>query len=83
MRGNYPLDKRYKFKNSGFNYLGKGKIGMGYRTSRKSEYLLVLQKHPVKAKGHWARHDIPDIWTEKINDMTHPHQKPLTLRKIL
>ena len=61
----------------------KGKIGMGYRTRRKSEYLLILQKKPLKAKGHWTRHDIPDVWTEKISDKKHPHQKPLLLQKSL
>lgn len=58
----------------------KGKIGMGYRTRRKSEYLLILQKKPSKAKGHWTRHDIPDVWPEKITDKKHPHQKPLLLQ---
>jgi site-specific DNA-methyltransferase (adenine-specific) len=61
----------------------KGKIGMGYRTRRKSEYLLVIQKQPIKAKGYWTRHDIPDVWTEKITDKKHPHQKPYTLQKNL
>lgn len=61
----------------------KGKIGMGYRTRRKSEYILILQKAPNKAKGHWTRHDIPDVWTEKIAEKKHPHQKPLTLQKNL
>ena len=61
----------------------KGKIGTGYRTRRKSEYLLVLQKQPAKAKGHWTRHDIPDVWTEKISGKIHPHQKPLLLQKCL
>ncbi len=57
----------------------KGKMGMGYRTRRKSEYLLVLQKKPVKAKGHWTKHDITDVWTEKIENRKHPHQKPFVL----
>lgn len=61
----------------------KGKMGMGYRTRRKSEYLLILQKAPNKAKGNWTRHDIPDVWTEKITEKRHPHQKPLTLQKDL
>lgn len=61
----------------------KGKIGMGYRTRRKSEYMLVLQKKPLKAKGHWTRHDIPDVWTEKIQNKKHPHQKPYLLQKNL
>jgi len=29
----------------------KGRIGMGYRTRRSSEYLLILQKTPIKSKG--------------------------------
>ena len=61
----------------------KGKIGMGYRTRRKSEYLLILQKEPKRAKGVWSKHDIPDVWTEKIIKKIHPHQKPLTLQKSL
>ncbi|MES2418594.1 MAG: DNA methyltransferase [Bacteroidota bacterium] len=61
----------------------KGKMGMGYRTRRKSEYLLVLQKAPNRAKGVWLRHDIPDVWTEKIVDKRHPHQKPALLQRSL
>lgn len=61
----------------------KGKIGMGYRTRRKSEHLLIIQKQPLKAKGYWTRHDIPDVWVEKIADKKHPHQKPFMLQKNL
>jgi site-specific DNA-methyltransferase (adenine-specific) len=63
----------------------KGKIGMGYRTRRSSEYLLILQKTPIKSKGIWLIKNIPDVWTEKIDNKTkkHPHQKPLGLQKIL
>jgi len=61
----------------------KGKIGMGYRSRRKSEYLLVLQKEPLRAKGVWIKHDIPDVWSEKITDKIHPHQKPFELQKSL
>jgi site-specific DNA-methyltransferase (adenine-specific) len=61
----------------------KGKIGMGYRTRRKSEYLLVLQKLPLRAKGVWSKHDIPDAWTEKIVGKRHPHQKPILLQTSL
>ena len=43
----------------------KGKIGMGYRTRHKSEYLIVCQKSPVRAKGIWTVHNIPDVWDEK------------------
>ena len=60
----------------------KGKIGMGYRTRRKSEYLIVLQKSPVKAKACWTDHAIPDVWEEKTNK-THPHSKPVELQRRL
>ena len=60
----------------------KGKIGMGYRTRRKSEYLIVLQKSPVKAKLCWTDHSIPDVWDEKIIK-NHPHSKPIELQKRL
>lgn len=60
----------------------KGKIGMGYRTRRKSEYLVVLQKSPVKAKACWSDHGIPDVWEEKTTK-THPHSKPIELQKRL
>ena len=45
----------------------KERMGMGYRTHRYSEHLVVLQKLPVRAKGVWRVHDIPDVWTEKID----------------
>lgn len=63
----------------------KSKIGMGYRTRRSSEYLLILQKTPIKSKGIWLIKNIPDVWTEKIDNKSkkHPHQKPLGLQKIL
>ncbi|MBQ4468780.1 MAG: site-specific DNA-methyltransferase [Synergistaceae bacterium] len=60
----------------------KGKIGMGYRTRRKSEYVLVLQKAPVKAKSCWLDHSIPDVWQEVVHKV-HPHSKPLELQKRL
>lgn len=60
----------------------KGKIGMGYRTRRKSEYLIVFQKSPVKAKACWTDHAIPDVWEEKT-PKTHPHSKPIELQRRL
>lgn len=60
----------------------KGRIGMGYRTRRKSEYLMVLQKLPKKAKGYWISHDIPDVWTEKVG-RHHPHAKPEKLQSAI
>ena len=60
----------------------KGRIGMGYRTRRKSEYLIVLQKSPIKAKSCWTDHAIPDVWSEKIVKV-HPHSKPIELQSRL
>jgi site-specific DNA-methyltransferase (adenine-specific) len=56
----------------------KGRIGMGYRSRRCAEHLMIFQKPPVRAKGVWQLHDIPDVWTEKA-DKTHPHAKPVGL----
>ena len=60
----------------------KGKIGMGYRSRRKSEYLLVFQKSPIRAKGCWTDHTIPDVWKEKTKKV-HPHSKPVSLQAAL
>lgn len=60
----------------------KARIGMGYRTRRKSEYVLVLQKEPIKARACWHDHAIPDVWQEKIQKL-HPHSKPPELTKRL
>ena len=55
------------FEDTNFNLVDmivwdKDRIGMGYRSRRKSEYLVVFQKSPVRAKGVWTDHSIPDIW---------------------
>ena len=62
----------------------KMKMGMGYRTRKQSEYLLIVQKKPIKARGTWKLHNIRDVCSEKIpqNELkTHPHSKPKTLQK--
>lgn len=64
----------------------KGRIGMGYRTRRMSEYLMILQKAPLRAKGVWVRHDIPDVWREAVpRDPSHAqvHPKPIGLQTAL
>jgi len=62
----------------------KGRIGMGYRSRRTTEYCLVLQKQPRKAKGVWKIHTIPDTWHEKArNGNGHPHRKPVGLQSEL
>jgi site-specific DNA-methyltransferase (adenine-specific) len=42
----------------------KGRIGLGYRSWRCSEYLVIFQKPPVRVKGVWPVRNIPDIWIE-------------------
>lgn len=61
----------------------KGKIGLGYRTRRKSEYLVIFQKSPIRAKGVWKSHTIPDVWSEKIINKNHTHAKPIGLQQTL
>ena len=63
----------------------KERMGMGYRTRRYSEYLVILQKQPIRAKGVWKLHNIPDIWGEKIGSdaKNHAHVKPIELQKTL
>ncbi|MDI9407998.1 MAG: site-specific DNA-methyltransferase [Candidatus Pacebacteria bacterium] len=61
----------------------KKRIGMGYRTRRTAEYLVIFQKSPVRAKGVWCLHNIPDVWDEKITDRSHSHSKPVELQKQL
>ncbi len=58
----------------------KGRMGMGYRTRRQSEYLVVLQKEPRRARGVWTAHDIPDVWRERVERGLHAHRKPLELQ---
>lgn len=58
----------------------KPNIGMGYRTRNKCEFLLVLQKAPIKVKDVWTVHNIPNVIKEKVTNKEHPHQKPITLQ---
>lgn len=57
----------------------KARMGMGYRTRRQCEYLLVVQRKPLRAKGVWGARDIPDLWREQP-DPRHPHRKPVSLQ---
>ena len=62
----------------------KMRMGMGYRSRRTTEYLVVLQKPPRRAKGVWMIHNIPDTWREKVTRKgAHPHSKPLELQSRL
>jgi len=61
----------------------KYRIGMGYRTRRKSEFLIVAQKTPTRAKGVWTVHNIPDVWFERVVGASGVHAKPEKLQKAL
>lgn len=62
----------------------KGKMGMGYRTRRKCEYLIILQKAPKRAKGVWTMHNIPDVIEEKLPGRgSHAHRKPIEIQRRL
>jgi site-specific DNA-methyltransferase (adenine-specific) len=52
---------------------------MGYRARRQGDYLLVLQKPPLKARATWQDHTIWDRWREKVDRNIHPHVKPAGL----
>ncbi len=61
----------------------KRKLGMGYRSRRVGEHLVVLQQPPRRAKGVWTRHDIPDVWVEPVAKSRHTHRKPVGLQAAL
>lgn len=58
----------------------KGRMGMGYRSRRQSEHLVVLQKAPRRARGVWTARDIPDVWRERVERGGHAHRKPVELQ---
>lgn len=60
----------------------KKRMGMGYRTRRFGEYCIIAQKTPIRAKGVWKCHDIPDIWDERLT-ARNGHAKPVQLQKRL
>jgi site-specific DNA-methyltransferase (adenine-specific) len=55
----------------------KQSFGMGYRSRRTNEHLLILQKDPKTTKT-WKDKSIRDTWSEKIESprKDHPHRKP-------
>jgi site-specific DNA-methyltransferase (adenine-specific) len=52
--------------------------GMGKRTRRRGDYLLILQKPPISPRT-WRDHGIPNRWPEKVDRNDHPHIKPIGL----
>ena len=63
----------------------KLRMGMGYRTRRTCEYLVVLQRPPRHApRGVWKAHNIPDVWDEKrTRTAAGVHPKPVGLQAAL
>ena len=58
-------------------------LGMGYRVRARGDYLLILQKPPLKAKSTWSDHSLASRWGEKVDRKLHPHVKPIGLIKRL
>jgi site-specific DNA-methyltransferase (adenine-specific) len=54
------------------------RLGMGKRSRRRGDYLMVLQRPPVIATN-WRDHGISSRWVEKVNRKIHPHVKPVGL----
>ncbi|MDE2125342.1 MAG: site-specific DNA-methyltransferase [Armatimonadetes bacterium] len=63
----------------------KLRMGMGYRTRRRCEHLVIFQLPPLRAKGVWQVHDIADVWPERSQTGVgrHTHAKPLRLQQRL
>ena len=61
----------------------KGRMGMGYRTRRCVEYLMIIQKPPVRVNEGWKKRDIPDVWTERVSRNAAAHPKPVHLQAAL
>jgi site-specific DNA-methyltransferase (adenine-specific) len=53
-------------------------MGMGKRSRRRGDYLLVIQKNPITPKT-WVDHGIPSRWPEKVDRKIHAHVKPVRL----
>ena len=50
--------------------------GNGNRTRRRGDYLLVLQRPPLRAKATWRDHGIPSRWAEKVMaESTHTQNR--------
>lgn len=53
--------------------------GMGRRTRCYTEYALIYQKAPKRAKGIWLDRGIMDNWPESADRSFHVHAKPTQL----
>ena len=76
---------KHWFKDTDLNIVdlviwNKRKMGMGTRTRRFCEFVLIVQKKPKSTKGFFTSHNLPDIWSEKIINKIHVHTKPIKLQ---
>ena len=60
------------------------RAGQGKRSRRRGDYLLVLQKRPIRARTTWRDRGISSRWSEKIELKVYPrktyrHAKPIGL----
>jgi site-specific DNA-methyltransferase (adenine-specific) len=55
------------------------RFGMGRRSRGSTEFLIIAQKYPVRAKGVWTDNSIRDAWIESSDRAEHPHAKPYQL----
>ena len=58
----------------------KGRMGMGHRTRRQSEYAFVLQKPPKRAKDYWSDRSLIDVLEESVPRKGHAHRKPVGIQ---
>lgn len=57
--------------------------GMGRRARCQTEFCVIFQKLPTRAKDVWTDHAIPDSWLEYADREVHPHAKPVELTRRL
>ena len=59
----------------------KEKMGMGYRTRKQCEYLLIFQKAPRHPKTDWTVRNLRDIYRAPVDRVKgHVHAKPIGLQ---
>jgi site-specific DNA-methyltransferase (adenine-specific) len=61
----------------------KMRPGMGRRARCSTEYCIVIQRPPVRAKGIWTDHSLRDCWAEYSDREIHTHCKPYALTERL
>lgn len=54
----------------------KTSFGMGARFRGQSEYTVLVQKEPFRAKGIFVDRGFPDTLPEAVDQARHPHSKP-------